>query len=250
MKADAAPGDGPVWRMERRGGVAVLTMPNWALYDTKWDWHGWLDAEIDRLVAERVPALVVDLRGNEGGLDCGDALVERLIARPTPATDARRLVRYRKVPAGMLAKLDTWDHRSDDWGDAAQPFDRRFFQLTGPDQGVRTLTPRGRRYEGAVRVLTDPQNSSATHQFAQIVRREGLAKLIGETTGGNCRGINGGYFYTLTLPASRVEVDVPLIGQFPSRPQPDAGVVPDILVAATREDIVRATDQAMLRALS
>jgi hypothetical protein len=250
MRTPAATGDSPVWTMERRGASAVLTMPSWALYDSKWDWRNWLDAEIDRLVAERVPALVVDLRGNEGGLDCGDRIVERLISRPTPASDARRLVRYRTVPDAMLRKLDTWDHACDDWGAAAQPFDSRFFQLTGPDQGVRILNPRGRRYAGSVRVLTDPQNSSATHQFAELVRRERLAALIGEPTGGNCRGLNGGYFYTLTLPASQVEVDVPLVGLFPTRTQPDAGVVPDVAAAPSRDDIASGADAAMARALS
>lgn len=249
MKSEAAPGDEAAWRIERRRGAAILTMPNWALYDSKWDWRQWLDREVDRLVADRVGTLVVDLRGNEGGLDCGDTLVERLITKPTPAARARRLVRYRRVPDAMRKQLDTWDHRCDDWGDAAQPFDRRFFELTGSDQGVTILQPRGKRFEGAVRVLTDAQNSSATHQFAQLVQREQLATLVGEPTGGNRRGINGGYFYTLTLPHSRVEVDVPLVGLFPLAPEPDSGIIPEIAAAPTRDDIARGFDRAMARAL-
>ncbi len=59
--------DTPVWTIERRGDAALLSMPNWGLYDSKWDWRGWLDEAVDRLVAERVPRLVVDLRANEGG---------------------------------------------------------------------------------------------------------------------------------------------------------------------------------------
>ena len=53
--------------IERRGEASLLSMPSWGLYDSKWDWRGWLDQAVDRLVAERVPRLVVDLRANEGG---------------------------------------------------------------------------------------------------------------------------------------------------------------------------------------
>jgi C-terminal processing protease CtpA/Prc len=48
-------------------------MPSWALYDSKWDWETFLDRGIDDLIDKRVPALILDLRGNEGGVDVGNA---------------------------------------------------------------------------------------------------------------------------------------------------------------------------------
>ena len=67
------------WRVEGNG-VAVLTMPTWAVYDSKWDWRGWLTDRFGDLKGMR--ALIVDLRANEGGEDCGQQILARLAQRP------------------------------------------------------------------------------------------------------------------------------------------------------------------------
>jgi hypothetical protein len=57
-------------------------------------------------------------------------------------------------------------------------------------------------------------------------------------------------FLFLRLPASGIEVDIPLIGYFPPTPQPDRGVLPDIMAAQTRADIAQGHDRAMARVLA
>ncbi len=242
--------DTPAWTMERRGQAAVLTMPGWGLYNSDWDWAGWLNARMDALVAEGVVRLVVDIRANEGGLDCGDALAARLIERPIVPDTARRLVRYRRIPDDLRPVLDTWDRKFDDWGEDAQPYDDRFLTLARSAEEGGVIAPRGPRFTGEVRVLIGPQNSSATFGFAQMVQRERLGTLIGETTGGNRRGINGGAFYFLRLPATGLEADLPLIGTFPQQPQPDAGIAPDISIPRTAEAIAAGRDPVMEAALA
>lgn len=249
-RADTATADAPVWTMERRGPAMVLTMDGWGLYNSRWDWRGWLDAEMDRLVAERAPLLVVDIRRNEGGLDCGDALIARLADHPVASDAARRLVRYETLPADLRPHCDTWDRAFDRLGVGATRIDDRFLELSPADRFGATIAPQGPRYTGRVVVLTGPQNSSATFGFAQMVRRERLATLLGEPTGGNRRGINGGAFYFLRLPGTGLEVDLPLIGTFPAAAQPDAGIVPDIVVPVTRAAIAHGYDIAMARALT
>jgi C-terminal processing protease CtpA/Prc len=98
-------------------------------------------------------------------------------------------------------------------------------------------------------ILIGPENSSATFQFALTARTAGLATLIGQTTGGNLRGINGGAFFFATLPQSGIVFDLPVIGTFPERPQPDGGLAPDIAVAAAISDIASGSDPAMQRAV-
>lgn len=245
-----ARGDAPVWTIERRGDAALLSMPNWGLYDSKWDWRGWLDQAVDRLVAGRVPRLIVDLRANEGGLDCGNTLAERLVTRETPFEEIHRLVRYRTVPDALRPALDTWDRSFDQLGENATRIDDRFYRLYAKGDRVDPIRARGKRYEGDIRILIGPQNSSATFQFADFVRRNRLATLIGETTGGNRRGINGGCFYFLRLPATGLEADLPLIGRFPTTAQPDRGVEPDISVPISRADVVAGTDRQLQRALA
>lgn len=231
---------------------AVLTMPGWALYNSKWDWAGWLDRKLDEVVEMRPPRLLVDLRRNEGGLDCGDAILARCIDRPLLVRAEERLVRYRRVADELNPVLDTWDNGFRDWGDRVQPVADRpgFFRVVPSDgsaeTGGKTIEPRGPRFAGELRVLTSSTNSSATFRFVSLVREHALGRTIGGTTGGNQRGINGGAFFFVRLPGTGLEVDLPLIGYYPRGPlRPDAGLEPDLVVTETIEDIAEGHDRVL-----
>lgn len=242
--------DTPARSLERVGSSAILTMPGWGLYNSDWDWATSLDRQMDDLISGGVRRLVVDIRDNEGGLDCGNVLAARLIDRPIVPDTARRLVRYRRIPDDLRPVLDTWDRSFDDWGTDAVPFDDRFLSLPRDAEDGGTILPKGPRFTGEVVVLIGPQNSSATFGFAQMIKRERLGRLIGETTGGNRRGINGGAFYFLRLPATGLEVDLPLIGSFPPSPQPDAGIEPDVRLPRSAETIASDQDPVLAAALA
>ena len=72
-----------------------------------------------------------------------------------------------------------------------------------------------------------------------------MARFIGEPTGGNQRGINGGAFYFLRLPNSHIEVDLPLIGFFPPVPRPNGGITPDVVIREQWTDVGNHIDRAM-----
>ena len=242
----AAP-DAPVWDWRiTEQGVAVLTMPGWALYDSQWDWQAWLGDKLDGFAADdAAKGLVVDVRGNEGGLDCGNTILERFL-KIDNVLPLRRLVRYQKTPEALNNVLDTWDNSFRDWSNKAKRFDDRFFALPA---GETTVKAKGPRIDKPLVVLTDAANSSATSAFAQRVKSSGAGKLVGEATGGNQRGINGGAFFFVRLPASGIEFDLPLIGTFPPQPAPDAGIEPDVKVDVAAVDIATGIDAQMERAL-
>jgi Peptidase family S41 len=241
-------GDSPVWEWTMRDdGIAVLKMDGWAMYNSKWAWEAWLNDRLDSLTGAK--GLIVDIRENEGGNDCGDVILSRLAGKDIMRPAGKRLVRYRKVPAHLNPFLDTWDNSFRDWGDGVRPYNDRFFEQVGgiADPVIPAKAP---RIDVPMAVLTSAQNSSATFQFAQLCKSTALGTLVGETTGGNRRGINGGAFFFARLPESGIEFDVPLIGYFPDAPQPDAGVEPDIRVAMTAAAIASGTDPQMTAAIS
>jgi hypothetical protein len=245
--------DANPWTLSKgEDGVHRLTMPGWALYDSSFDWRTWLGGVMDDLTGDGARGLVADLRGNEGGIDCGNVIISRLIDRDLALSRDQRWTRYRTAPEALHPYLKTWDRSFLDWGEAAVASRERqgFYRLTRYDDDGKTglIQAEGRRFKGRVTVLCDASNSSATFGFDQTCKDNGLATLIGQTTGGNRRGINGGAFFFLKLPASRLEVDLPLIASFPATPQPDAAIEPDIAVATTAKDIASGRDPQMLAA--
>jgi hypothetical protein len=241
---DAGRDDAPIWDWQMRGdGIAVLTMDSWGLYNSTWKWQDWLDDRLNSLKGAK--GLILDIRENEGGLDCGDAILARFAAKDIVKPKTRRLVRYQKVPAHMNAYLDTWDNRFRDWGDKVRRYDDRFFEQVGAEANM-IIPAKGPRIDVPLIVLTSAQNSSATFAFASLCRSAKLAMLIGEETGGNQRGINGGAFFFARLPGSGIEFDVPLIGYFPEGPMlQDRGLSPSVITATTAMDIMVGRDTAM-----
>lgn len=253
--------DAALFQLERRRHrgreVAYLRMPTWVMYKTSWAWEASLRSIMAELARDRVPALIVDLRGNEGGNDVGDVILAHLITKPMPKRTTVRRVRFTTVPEHLRPALDTWDPSFFTLGKDATatpgPGGDRWLDLPS---NAETLVPAEPRYRGRLVVLIDASNSSATFQFAARVKAGKLGTLVGATTGGSQRGINGGAFFFARLPATGFEVDVPLIGTFPSGPMagassvPDAGIEPDVPVTLTAADLAAGRDPALEAALT
>jgi hypothetical protein len=237
--------DAPIWDFRLLDDrMGYLRMPSWVLYNSNWNWRAYLDETFRALLTSGATDLVIDLRSNEGGSDVGDVIVSHLITAPVPRQAVTRLVRYRKIPDDLAPYLDTWDPTFKNWGSAAIDSTDRFYRLRrdADDDPGGVITPSLPRFAGRLWVLVGATNSSATFEFAQTVRQNKLGTLVGQPTGGNQRGINGGAFFFLRLPRSGIELDLPLIGQFPDGVRPDAGLQPDIFVVPTVNDIARGRD--------
>ena len=110
------------------------------------------------------------------------------------------------------------------------------------------LVPKTLHFDGKVFVIVDPENSSATFQFASLIKKYHLGTLVGQPTGGNQQGINGGAFFFLNLPNTGIEIDIPILLQTEGEHPADnlaTGIQPDILVSPVPELIANKVDQNM-----
>jgi hypothetical protein len=246
--------DQPLWTLDIEPSVsAVLTMPSWGLYRSTWDWKAWLATSFTRINEAAPHSLIIDLRGNEGGNDdIGPELLSYLSPSPVPSLNGQRRTAYKTIPAKLNPVLETWDDRFRDWGDQA---------VIRSDGMYDLIDTQGRSGGGAApkgiltkpmskMILTDAAISSATLQFCQMAVANRIAGTFGETTGGNLRGINAEKFMFARLPATGLEVDVPLVGSFTSGNQPNGGLRPTYPIARTAKAIGENTDIVKSTALA
>jgi hypothetical protein len=254
--------DAPLWELRTISDkVKLLRMPTWAMYNSTWNWQGFLDTVFATITSDGSTDLVIDLRGNEGGNDIGEVILSHLVRAPARRPVVERLVRYRAIPPDLTPYLDTWDKSFRDWGAAATamstplasaPAGVSYLRLRrdADDKPGAPILPAAPFFGGRSWVLLGADNSSATFEFAAMLRQNGIGTLVGQTTGGNQRGINGGAFFFLRLPASGLEIDLPLIGQFPVQAAADAGIAPDIAVPLRAADIAAGRDAELAAVLA
>lgn len=222
------------WSLRIDGDRAVMTLPTFPLYRDKFDWRRFFADGFDELQRKRVTRLIIDIRDNEGGDAIGLNLLSYLVRAPMTYFSDRSVTTYERAPYPLARYLETWDFSF---------FDRTGMVdkiVDGPQAGrfsfrpnaakVHTVTPQAARFAGATWLLMRPENSSATFVLAQLAKLSGAATLIGQPTGGNQRGLNGGQLAWVTLPNSGVAVDIPLLAWRYGANTPDASVMPDLMV--------------------
>lgn len=223
------------WELRIDGDIAVMTLPTFALYRDTVDWRQFFADSFAELQRRQVSRLVIDIRNKEGGDDLiGLELLAWLAKVPVTDVSDQSVTMYERVPYKLARYLDTWDFGFFDRTGAVDNI------TEGPQAGrwrfrpkarqLRTIAPRPDRYTGKTWLLIGPENSSATFTLARLVRQSGVATLVGQPTGGNLRGLNGGQLAWVTLPHSGVAVDIPLLASSYGTDTPDASIRPDVLV--------------------
>jgi hypothetical protein len=236
------------WRFEIDGDTATMTLPTFAFWQSDFDWRGFLQRSFNTLAERKVDKLILDLRQNEGGDDAiGNALQAHLLTEPFVVPAPRVESAYERAPYDLARFMDTWDFSFfDRTGQVVRGEGRNWLLREQPVDN--RIEPAAQPYRGHVVLLTGPRMSSAGFLIARNLKASGSATLIGEATGGNLSGLNGGQLAWLVLPTSAVSVDIPLIGSFSKTPQPDRGVLPDIAVRTRLEDVAAGIDPDIVAA--
>ena len=174
------------------------------------------------VVHQKSAALIIDVRGNGGGMDAlGLQLFAHLASGPFQY--------YRS----LRVRVDSTE----------RPF-------TGhPNLG--THQPDAVNYRGRVVVLMDGGSFSTTAEFLAAVRASGRATFVGEESGGAECGNTSGRSVMVTLPNSGLLLHIPLVRYDTAIPCDGRGrgILPDVAVPVTVQDLLAGRDPQMARAV-
>jgi Peptidase family S41 len=224
--------------------IAYLKLGTFVTWQMKINWKAFIDKAFADMEQKRIPHLVIDIRNNEGGDDEVVGYIAKAIAnKPVTLDPAMKMVRYQRLPADIEPYLSSWD----------DAYKKPAIKNLNPVDGLYEMNKSGesknipaqkKAYQGQVFLLVNQHNSSATFYLAQIIKKNQLATLVGQTTGGSQRGLNGDQTAFLKLPHSKIELDIPLIGTFYNG-KPDKGIEPDIMIKPTVRALVEKRDLEM-----
>ncbi len=216
------------------------------------DYKAFLEKAFKSLEEKKTQSLVIDIRDNTGGNDeMAVELFSYLDINESITREAYRegRTRYLEFPEPLKNNVQTWGE--DPW----------FFNLNTDEQDgeyyIFKENPDNKSYlkqsenvfKGEIYLLTSSNNTSLAYYTALNFRRQGLGKIIGQETGGNMKGINGGQILFLKLPNSGIEIDFSIMGGFVYGDQLNNGVIPDIEVLPTLNQIKNGDDAELEVAL-
>ena len=160
-----------------------------------------------------------------------------------PTKKGKVLIKTTKLDKSLLPYIETW----------AKPLiaglpeemyrkiDEEHYQLLEPSNCVDIL-PKATPYKGKVFILGDASNVSATFTLLDQAKTHHFATFVGQPSGGNKQGINGGEYAFFQMPYSKMEVDIPLKFFAPNQARKDEGISPKYLINVTQEDIATNRD--------
>jgi C-terminal processing protease CtpA/Prc len=230
--------------------LGYLKLGTFVIWDFQTDWKKFLKNAFRELEKAKAEKLIIDLRGNEGGADeVLEVLQPYLMKGPCTVQNFEERMRYASVPASLKPYVFTWDKSIYDFRDKVKRNPDGSYRFATDNPPTTTYPGSRKAFEGEIYFLMDASNSSATFYLAKWVKECGIGTLAGETTGGSQKGINGGNLFFLRLPHSRVEVDIPVFGQFNDQ-APKGGIAPDLPLPRTREDVMQGVDGQLNRLLT
>ena len=239
----------PYYELSSKGATAILTIRGFADDPDKARprYPEFLKATFRTLEEEETPSLIIDLRGNGGGLDeYGKLLFAHIMDRPFLYYWA---VETKKDRYDFFRFTDESAASAEELAKPLRKNARGGFDVIGhPNRGLQV--PQEPRFAGRVAILIDGGSSSTTGEATSAFHYYKKAVFFGEECGSGYYGTSG-FAVTATLPNTRIQIRIPLVlctMAVDGHPK-DRGIIPDFPLTPTIEDLLAGRDPVMDRAL-
>jgi len=192
-----------------------------------------LETSFRTLREKQVAHLILDLRGNGGGVDTFGAALVSYLAR---------------APFGYFERIEvTPDYQGD-----VEIVEREGRRLMLSHPGLQVQQPAELHFLGEVSFLIDGDTFSTAADVASVAHANHLATFLGEETGGGYEGNNSGDSMRLALRSSGITVNVPEWNYTTAGVAPGhhgRGVEPEVALKPTIADALSGRDAVLERAL-
>lgn len=226
------------------GDKAILTIPQFYPMKGEMNFYKFLKNAFTQLRNKHISTLIIDVRGNEGGIEKYGIELYRYLAK-APFTY------YDHLSVKPNSKSDYTANTSKLFlfanGFSKKANGTYLFPFGG---GGRVYQPNKLNYQGNVILLIDGQCFSVTTEFAAKVKSDKRAIILGTETAGGITGNSSGFFTIVNLPNSNIDVGIPRIG-FNMSINKDllklkGGVMPDEEIEVTAENKRNGVDPVLL----
>jgi len=210
------------------------------------DFAKWMNETFKTLRDKKTKTLIIDLRGNGGGVDeYGALFVSELTGKPFRYFDRIELKTFTPTFSQHVGGFPTPERKAE-FAKGTVPSPTGGFLLTAAmNRGLLEQHPAEHPFLGTVFVLIDGGSFSCAADVAAVLHHLKRATFIGDETGGAYYGNNSGMMLTLTLPNSNVKIRLPFYEYWNAvegYPNKRRGTIPDYPVMMKTSDILRGID--------
>jgi len=201
-------------------------------FDVDVDWfEDFIDDTFETINSNTIKKLIIDIRSNTGGnTDSAAYLTSYLTKQPVKMVSSVKEKLNQENRGLFNYKGEAGEFVEQDWNEFIEPQNEDI------------------RFKGKVYLLVSPLSYSSAIVFATTLKDNQLATLVGQETGGFANQTGQGNLFNLPNSQLRVYVATKLLVR-PSGNKKVIGVVPDILVEASKNEVEKGIDSELHVAL-